>query len=158
MNYEIKNIGEIECIFAPMQEGNSITMDIGIKAGSLYESDTEAGISHFLEHIFFKGGKKRTTPKEVAIAMDKIGANFNAGTGQRTTNYYVKCAPQFADNGIEILADMMLDAQFASEELEREKNVVIQELKMYEDDPRSVLAQKWNRFFMGKGARGRPII
>lgn len=158
MQYEIKEIAGITCIFAPMKESNSITIDIGIRAGSLYETYEEAGISHFLEHLFFKGGKKRKTPKEVAVAMDKIGAEFNAGTGEHTTNYYVKSAPQFASYGLEILADMLVDAQFLPAELEREKDVIIQELKMYEDNPRSVLAEKWKRFFFGDRVRGRPII
>lgn len=63
-----------------MQESNSLTIEISVKAGSEYESKEETGISHVLEHLFFKGGKKWTTPKAVATAMDKIGAEFNAGT------------------------------------------------------------------------------
>lgn len=158
MHYQIKNIWGIDCIFAPMQESNSITLDITIKAGSNYENHEEAWISHFLEHLFFKGGKKRSTPKAVAAAMDKIGANFNASTGDDTTNYYIKSAPQFASLGLEMLADMLIDAQFATEELEREKGVIIQELKMYEDNPISVVNEKWQRFFLGENSYGRPII
>ncbi|MBQ9554478.1 insulinase family protein [bacterium] len=74
-----------------------------------------------LEHMFFKGGKKWKTPKEVATAMDKIGANFNAGTGEHATNFYIKSAPQFAEYDLEVLADMLMDAQFAENELQREK-------------------------------------
>ena len=94
-----------------MQEGNSLTIDISVKAGSEYETRAEAGISHVLEH------------------------------------YYIKCAPQFAQISLELLADMMLDAQFAIEELEREKGVIIQELKMYEDNPMSLVNEKWSSFF-----------
>lgn len=72
MDYQIKKIAGIDCLIAPMQEGNSITLDISVKAGSIYEMSQEAGISHFLEHMFFKGGKKRKTPHEVAVAMDGI--------------------------------------------------------------------------------------
>jgi Zn-dependent peptidase len=79
--------------------------------------------------------------------MDKIGAEFNATTGGSLTSYYVKCAPQFAQVSIELLSDMMLGAQFATEELEREKGVIIQELKMYEDNPMSVVGEKWSSFF-----------
>ncbi len=63
-----------------MQESHSLTVEVLVKAGFQYESREEAGISHFLEHLFFKGGKKWTTPKAVATAMDQIGAQFNAGT------------------------------------------------------------------------------
>ena len=86
MRYEIKKISGIDCLFAPMQEGNSITIDISIKAWSIYEKTEEAGISHFLEHMFFKGGKKRKTTQEVEIAMDKIGAYFNASTWKESTS------------------------------------------------------------------------
>ncbi len=158
MHYEIKKIWGIDCIFAPMQESNSLTIEISIKAGSYYESQKEAGISHVLEHMFFKGGKKWSTSKEVAIAMDSIGATFNAGTGESSTSYYIKSAPQFANLSLEMLADMLLDAQFATPELEREKGVIIQELKMYEDNPISVLHEKWQHFFFGDSSYGRPII
>ncbi len=158
MHYEIKKIWGIDCIFAPMQESNSLTIEISIKAGSHYESQQEAGISHVLEHMFFKGGKKWSTPKAVAIAMDSIGATFNAGTGESSTSYYIKSAPQFANLSLEMLADMLLDAQFATPELEREKGVIIQELKMYEDNPISVLHEKWQHFFFGDSSYGRPII
>lgn len=79
--------------------------------------------------------------------MDKIGAEFNAATGGSLTSYYVKCAPQFAQISLELLSDVMLGAQFATEELEREKGVIIQELKMYEDNPMSVVGEKWSSFF-----------
>lgn len=158
MQYQIKKIAGIDCLFAPMNEGNSITIDISFKAGSLYENEEEAGISHFLEHMFFKWGKKRKTPAEVAIAMDKIWAIFNAGTGKASTSYYIKCAPQFASYGLEMLADMLINATFQLEEMEREKGVVIQELKMYEDNPQSVLGEKWARFFFGDTPFGKPII
>ena len=79
--------------------------------------------------------------------MDKIGAEFNASTGKHSTSYYVKSAPHFATEGLELLADMMVDAQFPEAELEREKGVVIQELKMYEDQPIHVCDEKWQCFF-----------
>lgn len=158
MNYEIKKIWGIDCIFAPMQEGNSLTIEISVNAGSEYETQKEAGISHVLEHMFFKGWKKRTTPKAVATEMDKIWAEFNASTGKSLTSYYIKCAPQFAQVSLELLADMMIDAQFAPEELEREKGVIIQELKMYEDNPMVIANEKWALFFFWENSYGRPII
>lgn len=158
MDYQIKKIAGIDCLIAPMQEGNSITLDISVKAGSIYEMSQEAGISHFLEHMFFKGGEKRKTPHEVAVAMDRIWAIFNAGTWKQTTSYYIKCAPQFAAEAMEMLADMLMNATFQEAELEREKGVVIQELKMYEDSPQSVLSEKRSNFFIWDNAYGRPII
>jgi predicted Zn-dependent peptidase len=141
-----------------MQDTNSITLQIICKAGSIYESPELNGISHFLEHNFFKGGKKYPTPKAVAEAVDRFGGAFNAGTGNSTVNYYVKCAPNFAEQALDVLADMMMDAQFPEVELEREKGVVIQELKMYEDNPQSLAMDKRQHRYFGENSYGRPII
>lgn len=128
------------------------------KAGSIYESPELNGISHFLEHMFFKGGKKYQTPKAVAEAIDRFGGEFNASTGNESAQYYVKCAPNFAEQALDVLADMMMHAAFHHEELEREKGVVIQELKMYQDDPMSVAAENWQEWYLGDNSYGRPII
>lgn len=158
MNYTIEKIAGIDCIFAPMQDTNSITLQIMCRAGSIYESPEWNGISHFLEHNFFKGGKKYKTPKEVAEAVDRFGGEFNAGTGMSTVSYYVKCAPNFAEQALDVLADMVMDAQFHEEELEREKGVVIQELKMYEDTPQSLVMDKWQHRYFGENSYGRPVL
>lgn len=158
MSYTIENIAWIECIFAPMQDTNSITLQIMCKAWSIYESPELNGISHFLEHNFFKGGLKYKTPKEVAEAVDRFGGEFNAGTGNATVSYYVKCAPNFAEQALDVLADMMMHAQFPTAELEREKGVVIQELKMYEDNPQSLAMDKRQHRYLGENSYGRPII
>lgn len=158
MHYQIKKIAGIDCLFAPMTEGNSITIDVAFRAGSIYEKPEEAGIAHFLEHMFFKGGQKRKTPQEVAIAMDKIGAVFNAGTGKQSVSYYVKCAPQFASEGLEMLADMLMGATFQEPEMQREKGVVIQELKRSQDNPAALLGEKRAAFFLDQTAYGKPII
>jgi predicted Zn-dependent peptidase len=158
MTHTIENIAGIDCIFAPMQDTHSITIQIMCKAGSIYESPELNGISHFLEHNFFKGGKKYKTPQAVAEAVDRFGGVFNAGTGDAIVNYYIKCAPNFTEPALDILADMMMDAQFPAAELEREKSVVIQELKMYEDHPQSLLADKRKHRYFGENSYGRPII
>ena len=95
---------------------------------------------------------------KVATAMDKIGAFFNAWTWENTTNYFIKSAPQFAEYWLEVLADMLMDAQFADAEFQREKWVIIQELKMYEDNPISVVRNKWQTYFLWDNSYWRPII
>jgi len=80
--------------------------------------------------------------------MDKIGAEFNAGTGRSQTSYYIKCAPQFAEVALRLLADMMLNAQINPEELHKEKEVIIQELKMYQDNPMATVREKRALFFV----------
>lgn len=158
MKYSINKIQGIDCIFAPMQESNAITIEIMCKAGSQYENKNNNGISHFLEHLFFKGWKKYPTPKAVAQAVDKFWGEFNAYTWDEYAGYYVKCAPEFTHQAIDVLGDMMMNAQFPKEELEREKGVVIQELKMYEDRPMSLVSQKRQKRYFGDNNYGRPTI
>ena len=158
MKYSIEKIAGIDCLFAPMEDTNSITIEIMCKAGSIYENRETNGLSHFLEHLFFKGGNKYPTPKSVAEAVDKFGGEFNAYTGDEYAWYYVKCAPEFINQAIDVLADMMNHAKFNTEELEREKWVVIQELKMYEDNPIAMAMQKRQRYYFGDNSFGRPII
>ncbi len=158
MKYTIENIAGIACIFAPMEDINSVTIEIMCKAGSIYETRQNNGISHFLEHLFFKWGKKYPTPKAVAEAVDKFWGEFNAYTGDEYAWYYVKCAPEFVNKAIDVLADMMINPIFPKEELEREKWVVIQELKMYEDNPIAMAMQKRQTYYFGDNSFGRPII
>lgn len=158
MEYTVENIAGIDMIFAPMEDINSVTIEIMCKAGSIYENRQNNGISHFLEHLFFKGGNKYPTPRSVAEAVDKFGGEFNAYTGDEYAGYYVKCAPEFIERAIDVLADMMNHAKFNPEELEREKWVVIQELKMYEDNPMAMAMQKRQSYYFGDNSFGRPII
>ena len=158
MKYTIEKIAWIDCVFAPMEDANSTTIEIMCKAGSIYENRQNNGLSHFLEHLFFKWGKKYPTPKAVAEVVDKFWGEFNAYTGDEFAGYYVKCAPEFVDKAIDVLADMMNHAKFNTEELEREKWVVIQELKMYEDNPMAMVMEKWQTYYFGDNSYGRPII
>lgn len=158
MKYTIESIAGIDVVFAPMEDAYSVTIEIMCKAGSIYENKQNNGISHFLEHLFFKGGNKYPTPKSVAEAVDKFWGEFNAYTGDEFAGYYVKCAPEFIDKAIDVFADMMNNAKFNPEELEREKWVVIQELKMYEDNPMAMVMEKWQTYYFWDNSYGRPII
>ncbi|HOQ79383.1 MAG TPA: pitrilysin family protein [Candidatus Absconditabacterales bacterium] len=158
MKYEIKKIKGLECLFVPMKDSNSTTVQILAKAGSIYETRETNGISHFLEHLFFKGGKKYKTPKEVAEAVDSFGGGFNAFTGEEYAGYYVKSAPEFVEKSIDVLGDMILNAQFPQAEMEREKGVVIQEIMMYEDNPPILVIDKWKNFFYGDNSYGRSTL
>jgi len=154
MKYEIIKIVGIDCIFAPNTDANSVTIEILSKAWSIYETRETNGISHFLEHMFFKGGKKYPTPKSVAAAVDAFGGEFNAYTGDEYAGYYVKAAPQFLMQALDVLGDMMINPQFPYDEMEREKGVVIQEIKMYEDNPQRLVFDKWQEYFYGDNSYG----
>jgi len=158
MKYDILKVAWIDCVFAPMQDANSTTVEIMCKAWSIYETKKNNGISHFLEHLFFKWGKKYPTPHAVAQAVDKFGWMFNAYTWEEFAWYYVKCAPEFINKAIDVLGDMMIYARFPEEELEREKWVVIQELKMYEDNPMALVLNKWQEYYYGDNSYGRSIV
>lgn len=158
MKYTLEKIAGVDCIFAPMEDANSVTIEIMCKAWSIYENRENNGISHFLEHLFFKWGKNYPTPIDVAIALDKIGGEFNAYTWDEHAGYYVKCAPEFFDQALDVLGDMMINPTFPKDELEREKWVVIQELKMYEDNPMMLVMDKRQRYFYGDTSYGRSTI
>jgi predicted Zn-dependent peptidase len=104
-------------------------------AGSRYEKEEERGISHFLEHMFFKGGKKYKNTKEVSMAIDGVGGDFNAFTGKEYAGYYVKIAAQHLELACDVLSDMLLYASFPPEEIEKERGVIMEEERMYQDTP-----------------------
>lgn len=126
--------------------------------GSRYESEKEAGISHVLEHMYFKGSKKRPTALELAEFVEEIGGENNAFTGKEYTGYYVKAAGQYLEKAFDYLSDMLLNPLFDAKELEQEKNVVLQEMDMYEDLPMEVAANKFELALFGKNALGRDVI
>jgi len=158
MKYEIKKIKWLDCLFVPMKDSNSTTVQVLAKAGSIYETRETNGISHFLEHLFFKWWKKYKTPKEVAEAVDGFGGWFNAYTWDEYAWYYVKSAPEFVEKSLDVLWDMILNAQFPQEEMEREKWVVIQEIMMYEDNPPILVIDKWKNFFYWDNSYGRSTL
>ncbi len=112
----------------------SVTTGIWFRAGCVNERENERGISHFIEHMMFKGTSKRTA-RQIAEDTDALGAQMNAFTAKETTCYYVKSLSSNLDKTCEILLDMMTDSLFAPEEMEREKKVVMEEMKMVQDTP-----------------------
>jgi predicted Zn-dependent peptidase len=114
---------------------SSVTVLALAGAGSRYESEKERGISHFLEHMFFKGGKKYQSTKEVSMAIDGVGGDFNAFTGKEYAGYYVKVAAGHIDLACDVMSDMLLCATFPKEEIEKERGVILEEERMYQDTP-----------------------
>ncbi|MGG1661364.1 M16 family metallopeptidase [Brevibacillus sp. NRS-1366] len=112
----------------------SVALGIWVGTGSKYENDLNNGISHFLEHMFFKGTTTRSA-KEIAETFDEIGGNVNAFTSKEYTCYYARVLDQHAPIALDVLSDMYFNSVFDPEELEKEKNVVIEEISMYEDTP-----------------------
>jgi predicted Zn-dependent peptidase len=118
-----------------MKSVKSATVLLLVKAGSRYESKKLNGIAHFAEHMFFKGTEKRPTAVEIASLIDGLGAEFNAFTSKEYTGFYIKAASSHLELITEVLSDMLLNSKFDQEEINRERNVIGEELRMYLDTP-----------------------
>ncbi len=124
----------LRVIVEPIPTVRSVALGIWVGTGSRYENPENNGISHFIEHMFFKGTSNRTA-QEIAEVFDSIGGNVNAFTSKEYTCYYAKVLDEHVELGLETLSDMFFNSTFDSSELERERNVVVEEIKMYEDTP-----------------------
>jgi predicted Zn-dependent peptidase len=147
----------LTAILLPRTEGETVTFLVLIGVGSRYETPRQAGLSHFLEHMFFKGTKTRPDKREIAEAMDNIGAEFNAFTSEEATGYYVKVAKEHLATGADVVSDILLRSLFPAEEIERERGVIIQEIRMYTDQPSSHVGHLWNEAMYGSHPLGRRI-
>ena len=156
--YITKTIAWLPCIFIPLQEANAVTVEVMVKAWSVYESKEKNGMSHFLEHMFFKWWKIYKTPKDVAQAIESFGWHSNAYTGFENAWYYIKSAPSHVYKALDILSDMIVNPSFHEPEMEREKWVVIQEIAMYEDSPQELVMDKRRTWFFGENSYGREIL
>ncbi len=125
----------LRVLTAPVEGTQSVTVMVFAGAGSRYEIQSERGISHFLEHMFFKGGKKYKTTQEVSAAIDGVGGDFNAFTGKEYAGYYVKVSAEETRLACDVLSDMLLHAYFPPEEIDKERGVIMEEERMYQDTP-----------------------
>src|SRR3990167_8208608 len=123
----------LRLILSPLPAVKSVTAIVLCGAGSRYETKNTNGISHFLEHMFFKGTKRRPTALEISHAIDAIGADFNAFTDREYTGYYIKSASEHLPLVIDMLSDMGWNSKFDKAEIEKERGGIIEELNMYED-------------------------
>ena len=148
----------IRVLTAPMSHAQSVSCFVMFAAGSRYERREESGIAHFAEHMFFKGTERRPTARDIATEIDGIGGEFNAFTSKEATAYYVKCAAETRDVALDVLVDMLRNSKFDSEEIDREKGVIVEEMNMYADTPRSYVGNVWERHLYGDQPLGWDII
>lgn len=125
----------LRVITVPMPSLESATVLVMVGAGSRYETKQNNGISHFLEHMAFKGTEKRPTAHDISATIDAIGGEFNAFTSKEVTGFYVKSLADHADISLDVISDLLQNSKFAAEEIEKERGVIIQEINMYEDMP-----------------------
>ncbi len=135
----------------------SICIGIWVLAGSRDESESENGLSHFIEHLLFKGTKTRTA-QEIARTIDSVGGSMNGFTGRESTCFYAKVLDSHLGLAVDLLSDILLNSAFDSREIERERSVVLQEVKMVEDTPDDYVHDLFNRAFWGDHPLGQPVI
>ena len=127
----------------------AVTALVLVKAGSRWETQELNGLSHFLEHMFFKGAKKYQNAKAISEAVDSVGGEFNAFTGKEYAGYYVKVAGEKTELAVDVLSDMMLNSRFDQEEIDKERGVILEEYNMYQDTPMYQVAWNFERAMFG---------
>ena len=157
MFFEKRYDNGLRLVVKKMEGLMSVTMGILVGTGSCIETDAEDGISHFIEHMQFKGTKKRNA-FEISDAFDRIGAQVNAFTGKDLTCYYSKCTSDHTVACFELLSDLFLNSTFPEEEMDREKGVICEEISMNEDTPEDLCLDLLARAFYGKENYGRNIL
>jgi len=125
----------VRLITSPLKETQTANLLVLIRAGSRYENEKLNGASHFVEHMMFKGTVRRPTAYDLSKELDGVGAEYNAFTGKDYTVYYIKVDTRHLSLAIDMLSDMLLHSKIDSQEVEKEKGVIVEEINMYEDNP-----------------------
>jgi len=147
----------LRVLLVPQPESLATTVLVLVEAGSKYEKKEINGVSHFLEHLCFKGTKKRPTALTISSELESLGAVSNAFTGHEATGYYSKVRAENLDTILDIISDIYLNPVFNAEELEKEKGVIIEELNMYEDTPTRKVSDLFMELVYGDQPAGWDI-
>lgn len=147
----------LRLITAPLRETGAVTVLVLFKVGSRYEKKEINGVSHFIEHMIFKGTKKRPTALAISRELDGIGAEYNAFTSRDHTGYFIKVNHEKIESVLEIFSDMLFNSKFEEKEIEREKGVICEEIRMYEDNPIMYIDDLFEQTLFGEHPLGRKI-
>src|SRR6476659_9274312 len=140
-----------------MTEVRSVSIGVWLTRGSRHESAERGGIAHFVEHMLFKGTSTRSA-EDIAQAIDSIGGQLDAFTAKEYASYYIKVLDEHLPLAIDILADIVRNPAFSPEDIEREKKVVVEEIKMVEDTPDDLVHELFTQGFWEDHPLGRPIL
>jgi predicted Zn-dependent peptidase len=132
-------------------------MGIWVKVGSRYEFPTEAGISHFLEHMLFKGTERRSA-EDIAMETDSLGGELNALTSTEYTLYYIKVLDEYMENAVDLLSDIFLNSKIPATDIEKEKSIISEEIKMVEDTPSDYIHDLFSRNVWGEHGLGQTVL
>lgn len=159
MDYSLSKLSSgIRLSVVPMPASESVTLTVWVKTGSRKENLEKLGISHFLEHMVFKGSKKYPTMKQLFEMFDEMGAEHNAGTTKEWTNFYVKLPVSDIERGFDILSDVVLNPLLDWEEAQKEKKVIFEEMKMIEDMPMRHIGDTFEELIFSDNSLGWDII
>lgn len=148
----------LEVAVSPLSESPTVTMVIIFKVGSRYEEDKFSGISHFVEHILFKGNKTYKNPKEVAAVLDGVGGIFNAFTSKEYTGFHVKVGAKFAPLALKWLGSLVSTPLIPKADIDSERNVILEEINMYNDTPARQVDDIFEGLLFSGSALGRNVI
>ena len=144
-------------ILAPKKGTKAVTFEVLFKVGSRQENDKNNGVSHFVEHLMFKGTTKRPATADIAKELDGVGAQYNAFTGKEYTGYYITVNNSHMTMAIDMLADMLHNSKFDKEEMNRERGVIVEEINMYEDNPMMYIEEVFESTLFKGSNLGRDV-
>ena len=155
-DYKLEN--GVRVILIPDDRAVAVLAQVLVEAGSAYENKKNNGISHFLEHMVFKGTKRRPSTKIIAEEVDSLGGQMNAFTGQEETGYWIKMPSGYGELAVDLVADIYLNPLLEQKEINRERGVILQELAMYEDLPMRKVEEEFGELLYGDQPTGWKII
>lgn len=159
MNYKKTTLKNgLRILTIPMQGTQTVTVMIMVGVGSRFETEKEAGLSHFIEHMLFKGTQKRPTSQIISEEMDAIGGEFNAFTSKDKTAYYAKVDARHWEKALDVVSDIFLNSKIEEQEIKKESGTILQELAMYEDEPRRSVGDELENLLYGNAPMGRNIV
>jgi predicted Zn-dependent peptidase len=147
----------LRILTSAMPHTRSVSIGFFVGVGSRYESDEQSGVSHFIEHMLFKGTAKRPTARDIAVAIEGIGGIFNAATGRESSLYWAKVAQPHLDIAVDVLVDMLRHSRFDPEEIDRERRVILEEINLTLDTPDSMVYLLINDLVWPNHPLGRDI-
>ncbi len=148
----------LRALVVPVPGTETVTFFLAVRTGSRHETKDVFGVSHFLEHLFFKGSKKRPTTRAIAEAIDRVGGEMNAFTSKEWTAFYAKAAARHAALLVDVIGDMVLRPLFDEKEIDRERGVVIEEMNMYQDTPMRHVGDVFEEMLFGHHPLAHEII
>lgn len=148
----------LRLLVAPVQGTSAVTFFLVVRTGARNETPDIFGVSHFLEHLFFKGSKNRPTTRAISEAIDGIGGEMNAFTSKEWTAFYAKAASRHAELITDVISDMVLRPLLDEDEIRRERGVIIEEINMYEDTPMRSIGEFFEEMLFGRHVLAHPIV